>query len=217
MIRQAVVFDLDGTLVDSRADIARSLAHMLAELGHPPRELGEIFSYIGDGLRMLVLRGLPEAARTEPEIERGLVVFRAHYKLHATDDTRPYPGIVLALDALRARGAALAVLTNKHGEAARQVIAQLGLEARFDLVLGGGDVPALKPDPSGLVACCERLAVAPADAWYVGDLPLDVATARGAGARVAVAAWGYGERGALEAARPDVVLAAASELAGLLG
>ncbi len=217
MTRRAVVFDLDGTLVDSRADIARSLAYMLAELGHPPRPLGEIFTYIGDGLRMLVLRGLPEGARTEPEIERGLDVFRAHYALHATDETRPYPGVVETLDALREGGARLAIVTNKRGEAARQVVKQLGLAPRFDVVLGGGDVPALKPDPAGLLACCAQLTVAPGDAWYVGDLPLDIATARAAGCRVAAAAWGYGERAALEAVGPDLLLGGVGELLGLIG
>ncbi len=209
------MFDLDGTLVDSRTDIARALAHTLAELRQPSRSLGEIFSYIGDGLRMLVKRALPEMARTEAEIERALVVFREYYRLHATDDTRPYPGIVEALDGLRARGTALAILTNKHGDAARLVVEQLALSSCFEVVLGGSDVPALKPDPSGLVACLHRLGVAPGEAWYVGDLPLDVATARGAGVRAAAALWGYGEPGALEAAGPDKLLGSAFALGAL--
>ena len=145
-----------------------------------------------------------------------MVIFRAHYAVHATDVTRPFPGIVDALDALAARGFVLAVLTNKHGEAARLILDRLGLAHRFALILGGGDVSALKPDPAGLLDCLARLGVASAHAWYVGDLALDVDTARRAGVPAAGASWGYGDRGALEAARPQMMLVSVSDL-GTLG
>ena len=215
MTRRAVVFDLDGTLVDSRLDIARSLSHTLDVLGHPARSLEEIFSYIGEGLRVLVERGLPGSARTDAEIDRGVQVFRTYYMLHPTDQTEPYAGVVEALDGLQERGVLLAILTNKQGEVARLVVERLGLAGRFEVILGGGDVPELKPQPSGLLACCARLGVAPADAWYVGDLPLDVETARRAGTRSAAAAWGYGDRDALEAEGPHVLLQSAAGILGL--
>lgn len=208
-----VIFDLDGTLIDSRVDIARAMNAALAALGHPTRPEPEIFGFIGRGVRWLVERSLPEQARAG--LDGAVAAFRAEYERRDVDVTRPFPGIPEALDALAARAARCAVLTNKPGDAARRVLGRLGLEARFALVLGGGDVPE-KPDPRGLGAACARLGVPPPGAWYVGDLPLDVEVARAAGCRAAAAGWGYGEPAALERARPDRTLAAPMELSRLL-
>jgi len=210
-----MVFDLDGTLVDSRADLVTSVAHMLEALGHPGRSREEISGFIGRGVAHLIRQSLPEGAREPAEVERAIGIFRAHYAAHLADHTRAFEGIPEALGTLSAR-APLAVLTNKPGDLARSLLEQIGLAPRFEVVLGDGDVPARKPDPAGLVHACHRLGALPGDTWYVGDLPLDVETGRGAGCRVTVVTWGLGDRAALEAAKPDRVLERPSALAELL-
>lgn len=200
-----MVFDLDGTLVDSRADLVTSVGHMLEALGHPGRSREEISGFIGRGVAHLIRQSLPEGAREPARVDEAIGVFRAHYAAHLADHTRAFEGIPEALETLSARGP-LAVLTNKPGDLARSLLTQIGLAPRFTVILGDGDVPARKPDPAGLRHACDRLGRSAADTWYVGDLPLDVETGRGAGCLVAVVTWGLGDRAALEAAKPDRVL-----------
>ena len=210
-----LVFDLDGTLVDSRTDLVASVRAMLAAQGHPDRPAGEIAGFIGRGARYLVAQSLPEAARDEASVDAALAWFRTHYAAHLADTTTAYPGIPEALAAL-AEGARLSVLTNKPGDMARALLDDLGLAAHFHEILGAGDVPAHKPDPGGLRRALEGCDD-PAAAWYVGDLPLDVETARGAGCRVASVLWGFSAAADLQAASPDRVIAAPPGLVDLVG
>lgn len=213
----AVVFDLDGTLVDSRKDLVDAMSWLLSELGHPPRPFGEVVSYVGKGVESLVRRSLPEeVARDEEALLRAVTLFRRRYGAHLADATRPYRGVEEAIERMAARGAPLFVLTNKPGGMARRLMEALGLTSLFRGVLGAGDVPAHKPDPAGLIAICKEAGVAPARAWYVGDMGLDVKTARAAGCKAALVTWGYEGEAPVETARPDRIIRRPEDLIHLL-
>ena len=208
---KAVVYDLDGTLVDSRGDLADSVNAMLRSLGLPPRRDEIIWSFIGEGAERLVRRSLgPEHEHRFPE---ALKSWRAEYAWRLLVKTRPYPGIseLLAVPP-DARG----VLTNKPGGFAREILQGLGMLESFRAVIGGDESPR-KPEPEGLLALCKALEAAPAETLLVGDSTVDVATARAAGVRVCAILWGLGTRAELAAASPDHLAETPGEVAALLG
>ena len=178
------VFDLDGTLVDSREDLYLAVAHALQELGLPPRTREEVVSYVGDGAVALVSRAI---APREHLLEEALARWREHYTRHLLDHTRLYPGIAAVLGSARIP---LAVHTNKPGAMARRILDGLGVLARFTVVVGG-DEAARKPDPSGLLGICVRAGVRPEEAVLVGDSVVDHATATSAGVRFVPVSWGF--------------------------
>jgi phosphoglycolate phosphatase len=206
-----VVFDLDGTLVDSAADIAASLNAALERLapGTPPVPFPQVRSFIGDGATMLVTRALA-ATRIAVPTETALPVFLECYSQRLLDTTALYPGVIQALDALRDR--TLAVLTNKPGDMSRRILTGLGVGGRFAGIYGGGDVPAKKPDPAGLRLVLQQTGVPPESAVIVGDSAIDVRTGRAAGVRTAGVTYGLDPSG-FEAARPDILVGDLRDLA----
>ena len=210
-----VVFDLDGTLVDSAHDIAASVNAALARLApaSPPVPLERVVGFVGDGARVLIERVLRhQGLALSPEAV--LPVYLDCYRDLMLDTTRLYPGIEEALAVLASAGCRLAVLTNKPGDLSRLILQGLGVAPRFTRILGSGDTPARKPDPAGLLALMTQLGAQPSETWLVGDSPTDVLTARAAGVRVAGVRWGF-DVAALVAAAPDRVLAHPRELAPL--
>jgi phosphoglycolate phosphatase len=199
-----VVFDLDGTLVDSVADIASAVNRMLARIAPraAPLPLPTVRSFVGDGARELISRVLARAEVDAP-VDEALAVFLDSYRVGLLEKTRPYPGVVEGLQALCDRP--LAVLTNKPGDMSRAILTGLGLADRFFRIYGGGDVPGRKPDPAGLRLILEEIGASPAEALMVGDSAVDVRTARNAGTRVAGVAYGLDPEG-LAAARPDLMV-----------
>ena len=197
---RAVLFDLDGTLVDTRHDLATSVNLALAEIGLPERRPAEIFGFIGEGARRLVERAIaPHTDRIEP----ALAAWARHYDLHLLDRSRPFPGLAELLGRLQGP---LAVNTNKPGPMARRLLEGLGLAAHFAYVVGGGDVEAHKPDPAGALAILARLGLPPEQAIYVGDSRVDVETAKRCGLRFVGVAWGLGgERELREAGAREIV------------
>lgn len=175
----AVVFDLDGTLIDSAPDIHAASNRIMAELGHPPLSLPEVQAYVGKGLPNLVARLLehhgqaPDGPLLAPTIAR----FETEY-LTAHSLTHPYPGVIAALDALQAKGAALGLCTNKPIAPTRAVLDHLNLTPRFAAILGGDSLPIRKPDPEHLHATA-RLINRPR-LIYVGDSEVDAECARAA-------------------------------------
>ena len=212
-IRLGVVFDLDGTLIDSRLDIAASANHALAEHGMPTLSVSEISSYVGDGARMLLAR----AARLDPgasAVDALLTAFVAYYEAHPTDHTLLLPG---AHEALAALGhLPLALCTNKPRSITDRVLANLRLPGSFEVVIGGGDLPKNKPDPLPLLYIAERLGLSPAELVMVGDGAQDIACAKAAGAHSVGLEGGMQGRELLLASEPEVLLQSLHELPAAL-
>ncbi len=203
---RAVVFDLDGTLIDSLPDIAAAVNHVLAWRGFlrlPPRE---VEAMIGDGAKILLDRAF--AARGAQAGPEDLAVFLNWYTVHGADETRPYPGMIEALEALREAGHKLGVCTNKPEVAALEILAALQLAPYFHVITGGDSTPYRKPDPRHLAATLAALDAR--DAVMVGDHFNDMAAAKGCGIPGIFAAWGYGT------AESDYVAQNASELPALV-
>jgi phosphoglycolate phosphatase len=207
---RAVVLDLDGTLIDSRLDIAASANAARAALGLPALDPATIVGFVGDGADKLIERLTPGAGSAERE--RALAAFKAHYAVHCCVATKPYAGIPAALAALRADGWRLAVATNKPEAFARAILRGLALMPLFDAVRGGDRVR--KPDPAPVRELLVELGADPAASWMVGDHHTDIRAGRGAGCRVLWCGWGFGDRDGLAV---DAEIAAPAELPGALG
>jgi phosphoglycolate phosphatase len=187
-----VVFDLDGTLVDSSVDLANGVNALLSGLGAAPIPTADVTAMVGEGAAVLVRRAL-SARGLDPATPGALDRFLAHYDAHLLDNTAPYPGIVETLDALSGR-VGLAVLTNKPAHATELMLMGLGLRRYFRDVIGGDTSWGRKPAPAGLLHLCGRAGVEPAQTLLVGDSAVDLATARHAGTRVCLARYGFGYR-----------------------
>jgi phosphoglycolate phosphatase len=191
---QAVVFDLDGTLVDSAPDMAAALNAALAEVNLDPFELDEAISFVGSGGRILVRRAL--AARAAGHLDEAVMLSRfiGHYEGKLSGQTQPYPGVMEMLARLTAAGVPMGLCTNKPEGPARGVCAALGLDAHFPVIVGGDTLPVLKPDPAPLLHVCAELGLAPSRVLYVGDSETDYATARAAKTPFAFVEGGYQSR-----------------------
>ena len=190
-----IVFDLDGTLVDTAPDLIGALNVVLAEEGLPPVPVSAARHLVGRGGKVLMRRGFADAGVELPEaqVEPLFARFLDAYRACIADESRPYPGVEAALDALARDGAILAVCTNKPGAYARLLFDELGLSPRFAAVVGADDTPARKPDARHLLHAVRDAGGEPSRALMVGDSLPDVAAARGAGAPVAVTSFGYTE------------------------
>jgi phosphoglycolate phosphatase len=210
---RALIFDLDGTLIDSQDDLIHSVNAMLRELGR--RELAEetISGYIGHGAPQLIARALGEGS-TEEERQQALQFFLGYYELHKMDTTRAYPGVAETLEKLAERR--MAVLTNKPIRISVRILDELGLSKYFRAIYGGNSFETKKPDPLGARAILRELETAPREALLVGDSEVDVQTARNAGTMAAAVNYGFGvhDRGAHPA---DIYLERFDELVQLLG
>ena len=211
-----VGFDLDGTLVDSAADLAAAVNAGLGELARPALPLATIRPLIGGGARQLFDRALATAGgeATRPAADRGFAAMLDHYAAHLADETRAYPGLIPALDALADAGVTLAVATNKLERFAVELLDRLGLGGRFACVLGGDSLgPGRgKPAPDLLQAMVARCGT---PAAYVGDSRFDVAAARAAGLPVVICAFEATRAEAL-ALGGDAVIAGFDELPAAL-
>jgi phosphoglycolate phosphatase len=209
---RAIVFDLDGTLVDSIADIVAHLNAALGDHGLPARDSVEIGEWVGYGAEQLVQRAVPREDLVTPV----LATFRARYRARPVIDTRVYDGLADVLDRFAARYR-LAVLSNKPHELTVDVCAALLSRWPFTVIHGArGDRPR-KPDPQALHAVASELGVDTAECVLVGDSEVDVATARAAGAISIGVSWGLRPLGVLSDARPDCLVHTTHELAALFG
>lgn len=197
----AVIFDLDGTLVDSRADIAAAVNRGLRAVGAGERRDEEIHVLIGEPLVAIFEKLLGE--RAAGRAEEAARAFRAHYFDHCADRSRLYPGVAECLDALA--GIPLAVATAKMTYMAKEVVRRLGIAGRFAVVQGSDGIPH-KPHPAVLELAVRALGVEAKACWMVGDTPLDILAGRAAGMRTAAVTYGIGTEAALCAAAPDLVV-----------
>jgi phosphoglycolate phosphatase len=199
-----LVFDLDGTLVDSKLDLAQSVNAMRKELGLSPLPLELIASYVGNGVTLLVRRSLGAEA-TAASVEKGTAFFLAYYREHMLDHTAPYPGVAEALAKLDGCHHKLAVLTNKPVKFSTEMLERLGFARYFAYVYGGNSFPRKKPDPMGLHKLMEDLGVAARETLMVGDSDTDVLTGRNAGVWTCGVTYGFGAR-TLEKVLPDLLI-----------
>ena len=186
---RAVLFDLDGTLVDTAPDLCNAVNHVLAGLGRaavPLARLREVVSKGGRAMLAVALPDLDDAARDEL-----LPPFLARYAEALAVESEPFTGVPALLDALDARGVRWGIVTNKPEALAAGVVAGMGWVARCAVLVGGDTLPRRKPDPAPLHLACERLGIDPARCLYVGDDERDVQAARAAGMPSAAALWGY--------------------------
>ena len=202
---RAVVFDLDGTLIDSRGDIAASCNYALATLGRQELTLAEVGALVGDGARSLLSRAarLPE---THAEVDVLLGHFLAYYSDHPVDYTRILPHVQSTLTALVANGFRLAICTNKPRVTTDAVVDALDLGRFFTAVVAGDDLPTKKPHPGQLEALAAVLRLVPAELVMVGDGPQDVLAGRAAGARTVAVKTGWGPFARLAATDPAVIV-----------
>ena len=211
----ALVFDLDGTLIDSRRDLATAVNRTREELGLAPLALAEIVGMVGEGARRLVEKALGADVPPERRFEEVFRRYLEHYRAVLLDTTRAYDGMPEALARLAARYP-LAVLTNKPEDLSRAVLAGLGLLEHFAEVLGGDSLPSRKPDPAGLLLLAGRLGVSPEHTLLVGDSAIDAATARAAGCRFALVTWGFSPPAVQAGIEAEARYATPAELAAAL-
>jgi phosphoglycolate phosphatase len=212
-----VIFDLDGTLIDSERDLAASVNAMLVQYGRKELPLEVIGGYIGDGAPMLIRRALGDPADRE-YLQEALNFFLHHYREHKLDTTRPYDGIAQALQQLTSANGTrrkLAVLTNKPVRVSRDILAGLGLSGSFFQVYGGNSFETKKPDPLGANTLLRDAGVAADEAVMVGDSQVDVLTARNAAMWSVGVTYGFAPK-SLEVAVPDVLVDTPAELASAL-
>jgi phosphoglycolate phosphatase len=210
----ALIFDLDGTLIDSKLDLIHSVNAMLAEMGREKLSDEVISSYIGHGAPMLVSRALGGVAK-EDELARGLSYFLDYYEEHKLDNTCLYPETAETLAKLSEREIAMAVLTNKPVKISVRILEALGTAKYFQAIYGGNSFETKKPDPQGAKAILDELCVNAADAMMIGDSEVDIQTARNADMIATAVNFGFGIHD--RAQHPaDIYLDRMSDLLGVI-
>jgi phosphoglycolate phosphatase len=210
-----IIFDLDGTLIDSAEDLAISMNATRAHFGLPPLDPSLIYSFVGNGAPVLVKKAMGEGS-SPAVVDEALAFFLRFYREHALEHTRFYPGVREAVQELADRGHILTVLTNKPVRISRDILASLGVGPLFRRVYGGDSFPAKKPDPIGVTTLLSEAQAAPADSVLIGDSGVDVQTARNAGVRSCGVAWGF-QPDAFREYPPDVIVNRPDELVGMFG
>lgn len=207
---RALLFDLDGTLVDSAPDLCGAMNYLLAMRGHPVLALEEVRHLVGQGGRALLARGLWGESATppvnDPLFEEAVAVFLSYYGDHLTDNSKPYPGVVEALQWCQQQGLPMAVVTNKPEALACRMLEQLQLHPFFTHIVGGDTLLQRKPAAEPLLYVLNQLHVPPSLALMVGDSEMDVAAARAAGCPVVLMSHGYRQGVTAQALSPDGVL-----------
>ena len=197
-----VIFDLDGTLIDSKLDIACAVNATRLRMGRPALDNDTVYSYVGNGAPVLMRRAFPDAS--DEEVKQALEFFLAYYRDHPLDNTKFYPGTGETLDRLQAAGVKSAVLTNKPLGITKQILEGLGASDRFVRVYGGESFPKRKPDPAGVNALLSEFSISPARAVMVGDSAVDMQTGRNASILACGVTYGF-QPETLAAESPDVV------------
>jgi phosphoglycolate phosphatase len=200
-----LIFDLDGTLIDSKQDLANSVNATRIHMGLPAIDSEVAASWVGNGAPVLIRRAMgPEAP--EDEVERALAYFLAYYREHMLDHTVLYPGVREGLDLLRASGVRMAVLTNKPVRFSRDLVAGLGVDTHFFRVYGGNSFDQKKPHPIGIDTLREEAGATPAErTLMIGDSSVDIRTARNAGVAACGVTWGL-QPESLSAEMPDLLV-----------
>lgn len=213
---EAVLFDLDGTLLDTIEDLTDSMNEALKRLGFPVHDSEACKMFVGDGVEKFALRALPKNRRDEVTVARCVTGMREVYSKRWAQKTRPYDGIPELLDNLTRREIKLAVLSNKPHDSTQEMVTKLLSKWRFDPVVGARPSVPRKPDPTLALHIAQQLRVAPETFLYLGDTGTDMRTARGAGMFPVGALWGYRTAKELKSTGADVLVAHPSEVLQLL-
>lgn len=211
-MKKLVIFDLDGTLLDTIADLAQSTNYALEQNGFPTHPTEAYRFFVGNGINKLFERALPEGEKTEENIRRIREAFLPYYDRHNTDRSRPYPGIPEVLEELQRKGVSVAVASNKYQEATRKLIAWYFPEISFVEVLGQREGVPAKPDPTIVQDILEAAQAMPEDTLYVGDSGVDMQTALNSGITACGVTWGFRPRTELETFRPNYIIDHVDEL-----
>jgi len=206
-----LIFDLDGTLIDSKLDLAHAVNATRAHFGLPPLDLETVGNYIGNGAPVLIRRAMGAEA-SQNDVDKALEYFLAYYGDHKLDNTRAYPGIPEALEALHQASVRMAVLTNKPVRISGRIIEGLGLSKYFLHVYGGNSFDRKKPDPLGVETLLAETGVSKDRALIVGDSAVDVQTARNAGVKVCGVTYGF-QPESFVTDPPDMIVSRPEELA----
>jgi phosphoglycolate phosphatase len=209
------VFDLDGTLLDTLQDLANSVNYALRQHGMPEHSVDDIRRFVGNGVRLLMERAVPDGARN-PQFEETFATFRQHYMQHSLDTTRPYDGIPELLHELKARGCKLAVVSNKMMAATQELCAHFFPE--IEVAIGEHEAEGIrkKPAPDTVCEALRQLGCDKHGAVYVGDSDVDIMTARNSGLPCVSVLWGFRDRQFLTAHGATTFISHPSELLGLL-
>jgi phosphoglycolate phosphatase len=208
------LFDLDGTLIDSRADITHSLNFALARLGLQLLTESQVADFVGDGIQKLVERALRETTGSNPTdllTQDGITLFREEYRSHLLDKTRLYPHVKEALDSLF--WARFAVVSNKPESLSRRILEGLDIANRFSIILGGDSIQNRKPDPESLLKAMDICGALPSETAMIGDSPVDIQAGKAAGVTTCGILGGYRSEEELRATGCDLIIHDLLELA----
>lgn len=216
-MKKTLIFDLDGTILDTLDDLADALNYALRVHGYPSRTVEEVRRMVGNGIGNLVSRGIQEGReqRSDQEIQAALETFKGYYGDHCRDKTKPYDGVLEALDQLKKAGYALALVSNK-ADFAVQELRGVFFPGVFDYAAGEKSGVARKPAPDMVHNAQAALGVAPEECVYIGDSEVDVATARNAGVDLVAVTWGFRDRETLLAAGAVTLVDSPKELRAML-
>jgi phosphoglycolate phosphatase len=210
-VKHGLIFDLDGTLVDSLSGIAASVNHALSQRGHATHSLAAVQGFIGNGARMLLERAAP-AGWNEELLLTLEETFKSHYDISWPDGTIAYDGITSLLETLQELGHPLAVLSNKPHPFTETIVAKVFPGIRFAQVLGQRSGIPHKPDPAGALEIAKSLGLSPSDCVVIGDSTMDIETAKNAAMKSIAVTWGFQDRERLSGAGADLFAANPGEL-----
>lgn len=217
MDKQLAIFDLDGTLLDTVADLANATNHALSLCGYPTHPREAYYQFVGNGINMLFYRALPEAERTEENVTRIRSLFVPYYNEHNADDSHPYVGISELLERLQIQGIQLAIASNKYQQATEKLATHFFPNIRFAAVYGQREGVPIKPDPTIVNDILEKTGIAREHTIYIGDSGVDMQTANNAGVESIGVTWGFRSVEELTANGAQHIVHHAAEIAQKMG
>ena len=216
-MKKLFIFDLDGTLLDTVADLGNSCNHVFTEAGFPTHPIDAYYKFVGNGIAKLIERALPAEEATAENIEKLLPPFRAYYNLHMADDTKPYRGVCELLAELQQKGVAIAVASNKYQAATENLVKKYFPEINFVAVFGQRDNVPVKPDPAIVHDIMQAANVTDkAEIIYIGDSLVDLNTAKNSNVEFAAVTWGFCPRESLAENNPAHIADTIEELRAVL-
>lgn len=211
----AIVFDLDGTILDTLADLSNSVNFALSENGLPTRSQDEVRSFVGNGIRLLIERAVPQNTSTDV-VDACFEDFKSHYKDNSAVLTKPYDGIESLLASVRAKGIKTAVVSNK-ADFAVQTLVEKYFKGLFDYCVGEKDGIRRKPCPDSVNCAMEYLGVKREKCIYIGDSDVDIETARNSGIKCIAVTWGFRDESFLKSFSPDYIVNNPQEILHIIG